>query len=511
MIRVFVYLSIGFFLFSNKAWSNNIPQIDQCHAEFKNGILEVFYDLSDDEEIRISVDCKIFDPSDHSLIGIDQIEGDIGPMVLTGANKSIRIRFIEPASLPSTIRIHLSAHDGAPLNIEEILNEISESSLQTHLLSIQGKRHAVNDPVFMEKARNAIKDYTSRRLPSRFLTGSLPNYQVVNIEGNQWGGESPDRIQVIDAHYDTYGISPGADDNGSGVAGVMEAMKVLSPYYSKKTIRYLFFDLEEAGLIGSLFYLNNQKSANDQIENCINFEMIGYYSDQENTQDLPAGFNILFPSQYNQIIANKRKGDFITNTGNTLSKNLVQVFSNAGKNFVPELKIISLEVPGTGTVAPDLRRSDHAMFWDKNIPALMITDGANFRNKNYHTPKDSAQLLNYNFMSQVVRTSVASLIELAGIEHAAAKTLDLRMETSVKEQEIKLPRYQYIQGVLYISSDETTCNCQVRLFDSEGHLLRDDRLKPNEQIQWPLQGPTRIHFLQIQSGHRSHTLKFLNH
>ncbi len=511
MTRSNLLLFLSICLAPLKGLTNGIPELDQCHAEYKNGILEVFYDLSDEEESRIRVSCKVFDPSDHSLIAIDQMEGDVGPMVPTGANRSIRIRFANPAALPSEIRVHLSAHDGEPIQVADILREVSESSLQNNLLSIQGKRHVVNDPAFMEKARQILRDYSSAHLPTKVLNGTLPNYQVVNIEGNQWGAESPNLIQVIDAHYDTYGISPGADDNGSGVTGVMEAMKVLSKYYCKKTIRYLFFDLEEAGLIGSLFYLNNQRLPADRIENCINFEMIGYYSELDNSQDLPAGFNILFPNEFNQIIANKRRGDFITNTGNTLSKNLTQVFSNSGKNFVPELKIISLEVPGNGSVAPDLRRSDHAMFWDKGIPALMITDGANFRNKNYHTPRDSAHLLNFKFMSQVVQTSIASLIELAGVEHATAKTLDLRLETSVEEDLKGMPGLSYYQGMLTITTAGTGSEFNFRLFDLEGHLIREKRLNPDEEIQWQVDGPPRIHFIQFQTGQKTYTLKFLNH
>lgn len=68
---------------------------------------------------------------------------------------------------------------------------------------------------------------------------------MVNLESTQWGCESPEKVQIIDAHYDSAGQSPGADDNGSGVVGVMEAMRILAPYSSNKTIRYLFLILRK--------------------------------------------------------------------------------------------------------------------------------------------------------------------------------------------------------------------------------------------------------------------------
>jgi Zn-dependent M28 family amino/carboxypeptidase len=78
----------------------------------------------------------------------------------------------------------------------------------------------------------------------------------VNYVADQYGMNNPEEIYVVDAHYDGVSISPGADDNGTGVVGVLEAMRILSKYSTNKTIRYALFDLEELGLVGSNVYLS---------------------------------------------------------------------------------------------------------------------------------------------------------------------------------------------------------------------------------------------------------------
>src|SRR5690606_22115028 len=88
------------------------------------------------------------------------------------------------------------------------------------------------------------------------------------------------------------------------------------------------------------------------------------------------------------------RGNFLFACSNTNSNPLLATFVAASEDYVPELRLVSASLPGTGTIAPDLRRSDHARFWDAGIQALMLTDAANFRNPNYHTPGDSIGTLN---------------------------------------------------------------------------------------------------------------------
>lgn len=313
----------------------------------------------------------------------------------------------------------------------------------------------------------------------------------------------------MDAHYDTYNQAPGADDNGSGVVGVLEILRILSTYECKRSIRYLFFDLEEAGLIGSNIYLNNQIGKSDIIKSVINFEMIGYYTDKPNTQDLPAGFNLLFPDAYNEVINNQRRGDFITNVGNTNSSSLIASFKNAAQTHVNSLKVISLEVPGTGTIVPDLRRSDHANFWDKNIPALMITDGANFRNKNYHTVRDSIQYLDLNFMSAVIKASIATLIDLAGAEHATSIDLSYQNPNSNQTPKNDVLKINIFQKVLSIQNIRESNHLNWNIYNTEGHLIKDNH-SGNDPVHIDLNHiPPGVYYLYINQDGAINTFKFI--
>ncbi len=85
---------------------------------------------------------------------------------------------------------------------------------------------------------------------------------------------------------------------------------------------------------------------------------------------------------------------------------------------MPDLRVISIAVPGNGQLTPDFRRSDHRNFWDANYQALLLTDGANFRNPNYHLPSDTLGTLDFYFMANVVKAIVASVAKLAEIRHS---------------------------------------------------------------------------------------------
>jgi hypothetical protein len=203
----------------------------------------------------------------------------------------------------------------------------------------------------------------------------------------------------------------------------------LSPYNFTKTIRFIGFDFEEtvgiAGLEGSYRYTQTEIPSWEKLEGVANFEMIGYSSEQPNSQQVPTGFNILFPSQYNTLAADSFRGNFLANVGDGESVAFANAFDSLSKLYVPALKLSTLIVPGNGLIAPDFRRSDHAWFWDLNVPALLLTDGANFRNHSYHSPGDTIGLLDFTFMSKVVKSTVATIATLAGIQHSSFTDLDL--------------------------------------------------------------------------------------
>lgn len=453
---------------------NQLPQISNKAINYNaaNHSIAINFNLDDQDNSMLEIQCKIFSAdgtTKHTEIIPDQINGDIGYPVSKGTNKQINIQ-LNPALPFQKLIIVLAALDRETLNIQEILAKVDTNNLKKHVAQLQGRRNTGNQS-FYDQSRTYVFNALNENVPAHELIYNSGQYNCKNYEATKHGIEKPGTIVFLDAHYDSFSNAPGADDNASGVAGVLEAIRVMGEYVSKKSIRYVLFDLEEAGLVGSTFYVSNQLNARDTIQGVINFEMIGFYSEQANTQDLPTGFNILFPDAYNQVIANNRKGDFITNVGNTLSFSLRTKFHQAATTYVPQLKVISLDVPGNGSIAPDLTRSDHFVFWSKNIPALMITDGANFRNKNYHTLKDSIQFLNFNFMSQVTKASIATLLELAETQHGVSTEFNLDLGTSTQNYNNHGFYLNYINDKLQLKSDIEIDNASIKIFNASGQLI----------------------------------------
>ena len=310
------------------------------------------------------------------------------------------------------------------------------------------------------------------------------NYQALNIIGNIYGGRNRQRIYINDAHYDSVANGPGADDNGSGVVGFMEIARILSAYHFENTIRFIGFDLEEVGLNGSNSYVNKEVSPIDSILGVFNYEMIGYFSNVNNSQTVPTGFNQLFPGQYATLLADTFKGNFLANIGNVDSKPISDAFINAANLYVPELKVISINLPGNGTIAPDFRRSDHASFWDKGYKALMLTDGADFRNKNYHTANDKIDLLDMDFLSNNVKATLATLATLAKPISGDIARFDLDYN-AVTSKNIIADRLQLspnpFTNSITCKMDELGHVNSLNVYDSDGRLILFKKLNSNDK------------------------------
>ncbi|HEX5625835.1 MAG TPA: M28 family peptidase, partial [Saprospiraceae bacterium] len=468
------------FLRLSAGWSQNaLPAITSGSLTWNEQLhtIEISFDLSDADNSQLEVRCIVYHWDDarlHEDILPLSISGDAGFPINPGQNKKIQLQ-LDPNTAYSKLKVILIAGDREPLVPDHLLSQVDTAQLNLHVTQLEGKRNTT-DPTHYLKSRNYLREQLLSKSGYRELEFRNAQYYCLNFESTQSGYETPEETYVIDAHYDSAPTSPGADDNASGVAGVLEATRILQPYASKKSLRYLLFDLEENGLVGSTIYMSNQASKKDLFKGTINLEMIGYYSEAPYSQSFPTGFNILFPDAFNELTRDSSRGNFITNVGNTNSKSLIQRFQDHAAMNVPELKVISLEVPGNGSLVPDLRRSDHAVFWDRGIPALMLTDGANFRNKNYHTPRDSSTYLNFGIMAQVVKASLSTLIDLACVEHSTSKEFDLQISTSTSQEQQDQLSLHYEQGQLIIHSKLDLKDQVIRLTDMNGRLILQQQI-----------------------------------
>ena len=215
-----------------------------------------------------------------------------------------------------------------------------------------------------------------------------------NIIAELPGKTYPEKILVIGAHYDTVRTTPGADDNASGVAGLLALARELAGKPLAKTVRFVAFALEEPPVyrssdMGSYHYAASLSEKKENVEGMICLEMIGYFCDQEGCQHYPLPFmNLKFP----------KTGNYIALVGNLKSKGFTEQIAGSFKKAT-DLPIITLNAPA---IVIGIDFSDHWSFGKFGYKAFMVTDTAFYRNPNYHAPTDLPQTLDYTRMAKVV-------------------------------------------------------------------------------------------------------------
>jgi Zn-dependent M28 family amino/carboxypeptidase len=222
-----------------------------------------------------------------------------------------------------------------------------------------------------------------------------------NIVAEKKGMTSPHRVFILGAHYDTVPGSPGADDNASAIAVLLEVARNIQTAPLDGTVRLIAFSLEEYNFIGSTHYVEKFQRGEEKILGMISLEMVGFTGPRQN---YPPYLN---PKYYPNV------GDFIAIIGNERSKELLEKVCQSFRAHVPRLPLEFLVVPGNGEGMEEVRLSDHSTFWDQGVPALMITDTAFLRNPNYHLPSDRMETLDFEFMRKVAIGVYYSILELA--------------------------------------------------------------------------------------------------
>jgi len=231
-------------------------------------------------------------------------------------------------------------------------------------------------------------------------TGARVGYQEFEVAYKryrnviaEYGPDTTD-VVVIGAHYDTAGDQPGADDNASGVAGLLELGRLLSRARLQSKVVLAAYVLEEPPYfrtkdMGSAVHAKSLSQRGVAVKLMISLEMIGYFSNQENSQKFPLSLlKLFYPSRGNFILV------------------VDQLFSSHGaelkKWMIPasDLPVYSINAPA---IIPGVDFSDHLNFWNHGYPAVMVTDTAFLRNDAYHTGRDTADRLDYTKMAKVVQ------------------------------------------------------------------------------------------------------------
>lgn len=228
-----------------------------------------------------------------------------------------------------------------------------------------------------------------------------------NVIAEVRGASKPEEVILVGAHLDAVPLAPGADDNGSGTAGLLELARIFKDHKPERTIRFAFFTLEEAGLVGSTRYAGDLReklrSGEERIVGMLSLDMLGFYSDEPESQTWPQlPVRVALPTTANFLAV----GGILQHQG--FSRPLIAAMQQGAGDDLAIFAGDLLPWP-----VPDFLRSDHAPFLQMGIPAVLVSDTANFRSPHYHRPSDAIGTID------PVRFAAAVRGLAAGIAHVA--------------------------------------------------------------------------------------------
>ncbi|HBB30898.1 MAG TPA: peptidase M28 [Cyanobacteria bacterium UBA8803] len=278
-------------------------------------------------------------------------------------------------TLKENLQAHLAqlVHDRDPyLNtaghfyVQQYIRQQLEQwgKVESHAFQVRGKTHynlVLNLPALRKEGQGGVSSANNKELPPI----------------------------LIGAHYDAVPGSPGADDNATGVAVLLELARAFATQALKYPVRLVAFDMEEYGLLGSQQYAADLQQEGQPLRLMISLEMLGYCNQSVGSQQYPPGLKYLYPN----------RGNFIALIGNLPAMgDLIRLSRSIRKTGTPSEW---LPVLNRGLMVRQTRLSDHSPFWDRGYRAMMITDTAFMRNPHYHQASDRIETLDLDFLTGV--------------------------------------------------------------------------------------------------------------
>ncbi|MEP0855036.1 M28 family peptidase [Trichocoleus sp. DQ-U1] len=296
------------------------------------------------------------------------------------------------AALPPLTPQEETLRDALRQDVEKIAGELGEHSFSNY------------------KNLEAAADFLEASLRSAGYKVQRQGYKIAentyyNLEAEIVGTNRADEIVVIGGHYDSVFGSPGANDNGTGAAAVLELARTFAGKKTSRTLRFVEFVNEEPPFfqtpeMGSVVYAKRCRNAGENIVAMLSLETIGYYSDKPGTQKYPFPLSLFYPSQGNFIA-------FVSNpTSADLVRKAIASFRRHAK-FPSEGAALPESIPGVGW-------SDQWSFWQQGYPGIIVTDTAPSRYPHYHTSQDTPDKIDYDRLARVVAGLEGVVADLAG-------------------------------------------------------------------------------------------------
>ena len=324
----------------------------------------------------------------------------------------------------------------------ELRQRIDTASLREALTALPGPRCPVHQPGASAEAVEQIEATfraagwtthrqrfevaaTARRHYGRLLVRYFPDVGGVNVVASRPGRRWPDEVVVIGAHHDTLATTPGADDNGAGLVAMFELARLLAETPLDRTVLLVAFDHEEIGFHGAHHFVSTLPEGTT-VRGALIYETMAYVSREPGSQRLPPGFGAIFPRQVRRVRQRGGIGDFDAIIYRDRARTLARRFAGAlaaleGDDAAMLLRDpVDLPVlgPALKVLAPPVRnlaRSDHVAFWNAGLPAVQVTDTANFRNPHYHQPTDTPDTVDVDRLAALVAATAVTVERTAGV------------------------------------------------------------------------------------------------
>lgn len=292
--------------------------------------------------------------------------------------------------------------------VRRLIQTVEEGALRRWVLDFTGPRHGVEDPERLAAVGERLETefrtlgLAVRRDPLRYHGRSY-----FNVVGTLPGTVPGRPALLLGAHYDAMAGTPGADDNASGVAVLLAVARALADVRLAAPVEFVGFTLEEPQVAfdryrhGSRHFARRAWWGRHRYAGVFVLEMVGYTDRRPGSQGVLPQLRRPVPSV----------GDFLAAVGTRRARPLLAALEGA-RAYVPELPLLTHRVVLRGLLLPPSRWSDHAPFWDRAYPAVMLTDTAFLRNPHYHQPTDRPETLDYPFMAAVARLVIATLVAM---------------------------------------------------------------------------------------------------
>lgn len=468
---------------------NRAPEIRNLSAaiDTAGGTVHVQYDLIDPDSYTVEIILRASNDHGHNwLIYTDDAAGDIGPAVRPGKNKRIVWRYNKQLANPMGFKVKLVADDGGATAYHGLVQQVDSNRIALDISTLQGVRHYLKGAPGLEIAKRLIDNRCYElNLETRKQRFMLGGYEGHNYAGLSRGQVQEDEKVLVVAHYDTHADSPGANDNASGLAVMLETARILSQQLFRRSIEFVAIDLQKQGGIGVRRFVQKISDHEaDHIKAVYNLDNVGIFSAQTGTQALSERQQKMFPQLTQDLDHRDWKGDFLFAISNTKSVPARNNFVEMADAYAPRLFVEGLKTAGKGTEEHLFGSGAYKPFWDRGIPAVLITDGAESRNPNYDSAGDLAKAIDVSGSGDVARALLATLAEDAGWIHGDVKTTSVTLKKV--ERKIEPIATDLVDYHLYLTDQNGKLKVrinhpaqgklQLKLMDLKGEVFYHSRI-----------------------------------